>query len=115
MLVNDWHQQAQVHALDSEVAHLLIQIPRFQVTEEGAVHKHSLQLNLRSMQNIQIPVFVEPDTIAVRWVSFEVNSMVVHEGPTPQSVTIELLSCVRTGLGHSGIQMTGRGPSMRHI
>ena len=36
------------------------------------------------MQNIQIPVFVEPDSITVRWVSFAVNSMVVHEGPTPQ-------------------------------
>ena len=43
------------------------------------MHQHSLQLNLRSMQNIQIPVFVEPDTIAVRWVSFAVNSIVVHE------------------------------------
>ena len=84
VLVNDWHQQAQIHALDSEVAHLLLQIPRFQVTEEGAVHKHSLLLNFRSTQNIQIPVFVEPDSITVRWVSFAVNSMVVHEGPTPQ-------------------------------
>ena len=74
VLVNDWHQQAQVHALDSKVAHLLIQIPRFQVTEEGAVRKHSLQLNLQSMQNIQIPVFVEPETISVRWVSFAVNN-----------------------------------------
>ena len=41
VLVNDWHQQAQIHALDSEVVHLLVQIPRFQVTEEGVVHKHS--------------------------------------------------------------------------
>ena len=92
--------------------HLLAQIPRFQVTGEGFVHKHSLQLNMRSMQTLQLPVFTEPDTISVRWV-FKSTQWLFTKAQLLEKATIELLECIRTGLGHSGIPMTGRGPSMR--
>ena len=85
MLVNDCHQQAQIHALDKETEHLLLQIPRFQVTGDGNVHTHSLTLDLMPPQKLRIPVFTAPDTISVRWDAFEINAMVVHKGPTPNA------------------------------
>ena len=83
VLLGNWHQQAQLHALDSEVDNLFLQIPRFQVLEGGLVLKHSLQLNITLNVPLQVPVFTHADSINVRWVNYEITSMIAHEGDSP--------------------------------
>ena len=41
VLLGNWHRQAQLHALDSEVDNLFLQIPRFQVLEGGLAQAQS--------------------------------------------------------------------------
>ena len=83
VLLGNWHQQAQLHALDSEVDNLFLQIPRFQVLEGGHVLKHSLQLKITPNVPLQVPVFTHADSINVRWVHYEITSMIAHEGDSP--------------------------------
>ena len=83
VLLGNWHQQAQIHALDMAADNLFLQIPRFQVAEGGTVHKHSLPLNIELDAPLQIPIFADDNSITVRWVAYEIMSRIVHEGHSP--------------------------------
>ena len=63
---------------------MIVQLPRFQVEDGGLVRKHCHALNLQLQQPVQLPVFVHPHSVEVRWVSYDITSVIKHEGEMPR-------------------------------
>ena len=81
-LINHWHRQASLHALDRLVPWLFMQLPRFDV-REGAIWKTSEPYLLTGA--VRLPVFREPGTLGITWHDYAITSYIRHHGPTPAS------------------------------
>ena len=76
--VRAWHQQHQLHALDSAPRVLVLQLPRFRQNSQGQYVKHGIPVNLHNP--INIPVFRNAQTIDCEWRSYIVCAALVHLG-----------------------------------
>ena len=81
-LINHWHQQESLHALDVTPPWLFVQLPRFAVAA-GAVRKTQHPYLLAG--TVQIPFFCEPGTLRVAWRVYDIACYIRHHGPTPYS------------------------------
>ena len=80
------------------------------------MHKHRLKLSIDLQQPLQLPAFTDDCSISVRWVSYELISMIVHEGLTRSHKDVsELRSFVPTELGNTGTPTMGKWPLLRPL
>ena len=78
--VNAWHQQHQLHALDSAPNVLVLQLPRFRQTSHGQYVKHGIPVDLHSP--VSLPIYRDAQTIECDWHTYKVRAALVHLGPS---------------------------------
>ena len=81
-LINCWHQQESLHALDVPPPWLFVQLPRFEVIS-GRVCKTNRPYILAGA--VRLPTFSEPGTFQVTWHTYNIACYIRHHGRTPHS------------------------------
>ena len=81
-LINHWHRQASLHALDRPTPWIFLQLPRF-VVSDGEIQKTREPYLLTGL--VQLPVFREPGTLGITWHDYAITSYIRHHGPSPTS------------------------------
>ena len=81
-LINHWHRQASLHALDRPTPWIFLQLPRF-VVSEGEIQKTCEPYLLAGL--VQLPIFREPGTLGITWHDYAITSYIRHHGPNPTS------------------------------
>ena len=75
-----WHQQHQLHGLDSAPSVLLLQLPRFRQDSSGRYVKHGIHINV--CRSLRFPVFTHEHGIECRWQEYTIHAALIHIGPT---------------------------------
>ena len=81
--INAWHQQHQLHALDSAPSKLALQLSRFRQNSNGQYVKHGIPINLRSP--ISLPVFRSDQRTECSWSAYVIQAALIHIGPNMQA------------------------------
>ena len=90
VLVNQWYQQAEAHALDSTVPWLFLQLPRSSRDEQGNITKNHKPIIIPKV--LQLPVFESPHTLEPRWQPYHLIACILHHGPLLTSGHYSVLS-----------------------
>ena len=81
-LVNRWHHQETMHALQSSPRWLFLQLPRFAV-RSGRVRKNHQPFLMAG--ELMMPVFSSADSLDVAWCTYRICAYIRHHGTSPRS------------------------------